>query len=274
MSEEFAHVNVFFTAQLKAKVQDLLSEDGGRVNAEEKKTLQAALDATSEDVEPVLNYTSLRIVCKYSLFSLKDMLKEGRILPSRLHADNSTTSDTTGNNNTKPSTELRERREYLLRRQQEKAYNQMVHGSDVDPTAPGKGTNGGLDMGKTVINQASIASNMVVSSLASFAIAYFIGQQLKATSTTCLIWGLIGSIVMLVVEMFLYILRTMRMQDEEDRIRNKENNADKGKGKGKGKGHINGTDKGNDSKKIEDYVVAAMDACDSKIKPVLAKKCD
>ena len=65
-------------------------------------------------------------------------------------------------------------------------------------------------------NHASIISNVVVATLSSFAIAYFAGQQTGRSNTTCLVFGLIGAIAVLVIEISLYVVRAMQMEKQYD----------------------------------------------------------
>lgn len=112
-----------------------------------------------------------------------------------------------------PSKELIERREYLKLKQQAREYNKMVHGGDgSDPNVKKE-----LELGNQLSatrNHASVISNVIVATLASFAIAYFAGQQTGASDTTCLVSGLIGAIVVLVIEMTLYVVRAIQMEKQ------------------------------------------------------------
>lgn len=81
-----------------------------------------------------------------------------------------------------PSEELVQRREYLKLRQEAREYNRMVYGTEQDPRVQEI-----LDAGNhyaSARNQLAISANMVMSVLASFAIAYYAGKSFKASSTT------------------------------------------------------------------------------------------
>jgi len=209
------------TPQLLAKVSELLLPEDKRLTPAEKAALQADLDSSKsvraeltrmdseeEDTEahtgPVLHYDSLRIVCRFSLFSLKDLLKEGKIASEGLEDSVLSAAAAT------PSEELRNRREYLLKRQEEKAYNRMVHNSDTTPEVDAKQARTNT-MG-TAVNSASVGTNMIVTSLACFAVSYFVGQQMQLSRSACLTWGLGGAVVMLVVEMVLYVARATKLE--------------------------------------------------------------
>jgi hypothetical protein len=113
-----------------------------------------------------------------------------------------------------PSIELIERRKYLKLKQQSRDYNLMVHGTADDPNVTRE-----LDRGNQLSaskNHMSIISNIVVSTLASFAIAYFAGQQTGGSPTTCLVYGLAGAILILIVEIGLYVVRAVQMEKVYD----------------------------------------------------------
>ena len=81
-----------------------------------------------------------------------------------------------------PSLELQKRREYLKLRQEAREYNKMVFGTEQDPRVQ-EIMNAGNHYA-SARNQLAISANMVMSVLASFAIAYYAGKSMKASQTT------------------------------------------------------------------------------------------
>ena len=109
-----------------------------------------------------------------------------------------------------PSAELLKRREYLKLKAEAREYNRMIYGKEEDPRVAEI-----LEAGNhfsSAKNQLAISANMVVSVVASFAIAYYAGKSFKASATTCLVCGLLGAIAILFIEMSLFIVRAMRYE--------------------------------------------------------------
>ena len=109
-----------------------------------------------------------------------------------------------------PSEDLVKRREYLKLRAEAREYNRMIYGRDEDPRLAEI-----MDAGNhmsSARNQLAISANMVISVLASFAIAYYAGKSMKASATTSLVCGLLGAIAILFIEMTLFIVRAMRAE--------------------------------------------------------------
>ena len=109
---------------------------------------------------------------------------------------------------------LNERREYLKRRRQEREYNMMVYGQEINPEIQREMDRGNSLSAKS--NHIAIAMNMIMSVLACFAIAYYVGLQSNVELATSMIYGLIAAILILMVEMLLYILRAMAMEKKYD----------------------------------------------------------
>ena len=65
-------------------------------------------------------------------------------------------------------------------------------------------------------NHLSIAMNLVMSVLACFAIAYYVGLQSNQSVTTSMVYGLVASIFILIIEMLLYIIRAFSMERKYD----------------------------------------------------------
>jgi hypothetical protein len=110
-----------------------------------------------------------------------------------------------------PSVELQKRREYLKLRAEARAYNRMVYGSDEDPRVT-EILNKGNHL-SSARNQLAVSANMVMSVLACFAISYYAGKSFRASNSACLIYGLIGGMFILVVEMMLFIVRAAKVDD-------------------------------------------------------------
>lgn len=220
------HIYVRVTPQILMRVKQLLAPEDNRLSLAEKADLRKDFEKSGDgDNQRTLSYESIRLICRHSLLSLKDVLKDGGII---------TPPPQEVMHTMKPSDELRCRREYLLRRQEERKYNIMMYGSSTHPiVSNGQGqheqSSSSLGIG-SALNQASIATNMVVSSLACFVVAYFIGQQLGASSTAFLTWGLLSSIAMLLLEMVLYLLREMRTEERSQAKKVKQNFKESRKG--------------------------------------------
>ena len=136
-----SRISARLTPQLVAKVTELLAPENTCLTPLEKEAIQADLESSAtlrpeskmdEETVPVLHCDSLRLICRFSLFSLKDVLKDGRITSQPL-SDTALSAAAQ-----KPSEELRKRREYLRRRQEEKAYNLLVHDAEITPTQAAK----------------------------------------------------------------------------------------------------------------------------------------
>lgn len=61
-------------------------------------------------------------------------------------------------------------------------------------------------------NQASIALNMIVAIFSSFGICYYIGTQMGKDKARCMIYGVIGATLMMILEMVLFITRALRVE--------------------------------------------------------------
>ena len=147
------------------------------------------------------------------------------------------------------SPELIKRREYLKTRQQEKEYNRMMYGTSFDPNVVAKEDS---NLWSSTRNNMSVIMNLIMSFVAGFAIAYYATKQYESyaeshshqgsgssnatTSTSSntknavesnrsLVFGLLGAIVALLIEMVLYIVRALQSEYKYEG----------GKGKGKGK---------------------------------------
>jgi len=118
-----------------------------------------------------------------------------------------------------PSVELQKRREYLKLRAEARAYNRMVYGSDEDPRVT-EILNKGNHL-SSARNQLAVSANMVMSVLACFAISYYAGKSFRASNTACLIYGLIGGMFILVVEMMLFIVRAAKVDEVSSRDQKK-----------------------------------------------------
>ena len=127
-----------------------------------------------------------------------------------------------------PSAALAQRRAYLQRRHEERSYAAMV-GNVSFSGGGGGGVGGGRSFASTTsssLQEDSVAAqmaslnqslgvilNMVVAIFATFGIAYYVGCQYSERQGVRLAFGLVGAFAIMVVEMTLYIIRTM-MADE------------------------------------------------------------
>ena len=173
-----------------------------------------SVDDSGESVR-LLSYSSLRAVCRHSLFSIKDLARQGLLASAPPPPLSEAEAP-------EPTAELKARREYLKRRAQEKAYNLMVHQGDVDPAAVearrGQAGAGSADSMAALTDHSSVAVQMIVAPLAAFAIAYYAGRQTwKAEQAVCMVWGLLAAISMLLVEGILYVARASRSSSLADK---------------------------------------------------------
>ena len=90
----------------------------------------------------------------------------------------------------------------------------MVYGQEINPEIQREMDRGNSLSAKS--NHIAIAMNMIMSVLACFAIAYYVGLQSNVELATSMIYGLIAAILILMVEMLLYILRAMAMEKKYD----------------------------------------------------------
>ena len=114
---------------------------------------------------------------------------------------------------------LEERRAYLLRRQEEREYAKFIDdSSDFGKSSKSFSFHEPISQLK---GQISIIVNMFVCSFAMFGVGYYVGVQYKCDLQLCIIFGLIGAVLILFIEMTLYIIRThnviMVNHDDEDK---------------------------------------------------------
>ena len=106
--------------------------------------------------------------------------------------------------------ELIKRRQYLLARQEAREYNKMMYGTYSDPNVQ-KALSQGNHM-ESVKEQLSVSANMIVSVFAMFGISYYIGYQYSKNQTTCMIFGIVGATIIMIVEMGIYIIRAIKLE--------------------------------------------------------------
>lgn len=211
-SAEAPNLAVRVTPQLRSKLDELLS--GNKLSYEEKKSLKEDLksgntedlnygeDETGKPVE-VLHYRSLQLICRHSLFSIKDLTRRELIVSSPPIPLTPFEVDS--------SPEVVARRAYLRQRQEEREYNQMVHGKGIDPTDPEEVKKAQGNDISALTDHSSVAVQMIVAPLASFVVAYYVVQQSwKADEHTCMVWGLFIAMIMLIIEGILYVARAER----------------------------------------------------------------
>ena len=118
-----------------------------------------------------------------------------------------------------PVYNLEERRAYLLRRQEEREYARFIgDSSDFGNSSKSLSVHEPISQLK---GQISIIANMFVCSFAMFGVGYYVGVQYKCDLQLCIMFGLIGAVLILFIEMMLYIIRThnamMLNHDHEDK---------------------------------------------------------
>jgi len=115
--------------------------------------------------------------------------------------------------NTK-SKEFIERRNYLLKKQEERQYNAMI--SDISSKDINSINN--LDIGKdgnlysSVKNNFTISANMIISMVSCYGIGYYVGTTVSTKNSTRMVCGLIGAIGIMMVEMTIFIIRAIKME--------------------------------------------------------------
>ena len=247
------------TPRLRAKIMELLSESCNKLNDEERRELKedfensycADIHTINDDDSQggyetkqvqVLHYRSLKVVCKHSLFNLKDLTRRAGTGyggdPMVLSA-NPAPADID-----KPSSgELARRRGYLQHKKQEREYEAMISNITNDRGSHKSESNtcGAVD-GKdpngitSLTEHTSVAIQMIVAPLASFAVTYYAARSSwKAEVSVCMMWGLLVAMAMLVVEGVLFVARASR----EDLIRKKAIRNQTQWAKGETRGGIN-----------------------------------
>ena len=103
------------------------------------------------------------------------------------------------------------RREYLLMKAEEREYNRMMYGTQYNPHVANIVYN--TNPYASMRNQITISTNMVVSILSVFGISYYVGTYYSDRPSTHLVFGLVGAIGIMLVEMVIYIIRAVRMED-------------------------------------------------------------
>lgn len=109
------------------------------------------------------------------------------------------------------SSKANKRREYLLVKAEEREYNRMMYGSQHNPHVINMVYN--TNPYATFRNQVTISANMVVSILSVFGISYYVGTYYSDKQSTHMVFGLMGATGIMLVEMLIYIIRAVRMED-------------------------------------------------------------
>ena len=104
------------------------------------------------------------------------------------------------------SYDMEERRAYLRRRQEEREYAQFVD-NKVDFSENSKSITTRESISE-IKGQISVIANMFVCAFAMFGVGYYVGVQYKCDMQTRMIFGLVGAVFMMFIEMVLYIIRT------------------------------------------------------------------
>ena len=114
------------------------------------------------------------------------------------------------------SDELAKRRKYLHIRQEERAYNQMMYGDAKNPHT--EEVLSKSNQFSSFRNQLSMGVNVLFSLFAAFGMLYYVARHvMDFDETKSLIIGLFSAIVVLLVEMSLFILRAVRIEDETEK---------------------------------------------------------
>ena len=153
------------------------------------------------------SFDLLRFVGASGSAQLSDLLVESVLaFPTSQRAN--------GGGGSSPSKELMQRRKYLRKRAEEREYNLMMFNQPTNPEVDREMERG--NQLSATSNHLSIAMNVVMSALACFAIAYYLGLQSNQSVTTSMVYGLIASILILIIEMLLYIIRAFSMESKFD----------------------------------------------------------
>jgi len=84
----------------------------------------------------------------------------------------------------------------------------MING--IDPTRPSESLGRQF---QTFNDQSAVAVNMIVSVLAVFGISYYIGHGWGVRKEKCLVFGLVAGSIVLIMEMILYIVRGVQLEE-------------------------------------------------------------
>jgi hypothetical protein len=106
---------------------------------------------------------------------------------------------------------LLKRREYLKRRQETREYNQMIFGTDYNPQDEAFTKCG--NSFASMRNQLTISANMIVSIFVSFGLGYYLSKSVTKDESMRMTIGLVCAIIIMMIEMILFILRAIRMED-------------------------------------------------------------
>lgn len=135
--------------------------------------------------------------------TLMDYLKGSRLCFPKL-------SERLSKANPEPTPELLKRREYLRVREEARAYNRMIHGTDVNPLVQQNLTYGNVHA--SVKNQLSIGANVIVSMAACGGIAYYAGTQYSSNKSVQMVFGLMGAVGIMIIEVTLFMIRAVKME--------------------------------------------------------------
>lgn len=175
------------------------------------------VDVTSDDKESLedcinsgyLNVKSIRILEKYG--GVMSVLRgKPLVFPSFVKITSS-----------QDSQDKMARRQYLQSKIDQREYNRMVYGSELSPAE--REVQSVSNQLSSVRNQISIGVNMIVAIVATFGICYYVGGQFTTNTSTRMIYGLIGGILVMILEMVLYIMRAARMEFMEQSLNKKAN---------------------------------------------------
>lgn len=114
-----------------------------------------------------------------------------------------------------PSRELLRRRAFLKRRNDERSYWRMVENVHPRAKPPEERVAASFKF------QAIVGANMIVAPTASFFICYILARSIVKKHTSRMALGLGGAIIMLVIEMILFIVRSYTIEQNSKKAAKK-----------------------------------------------------
>jgi len=189
-------------------------DDGGRIKGSTNKTTITNLQADELRESAYMGYITHRGLKTLNLvlqengrdegsLSLREILKGSKLCFPKLE-------ERVSRANPEPSPGLVKRREFLRIRQEARQYNRMIHGTDLNPLVQQSLTHGNVHA--SVKNQLSIGANVIVSMAACGGIAYYVGTQYSTNKSIQMVFGLIGAVGIMIIEVTLFMIRAVKME--------------------------------------------------------------
>ena len=182
-------------------IEEISHENNSSVLQQSEKELLTRISQST-----CVKLSELREVLK--ILSKKDGNKDEHLLHSLLRDSNiifPSVATSSSSSSSSSSYNLEERRAHLLRRQEEREYARLV-GDSVDTDTNSNTVSVSKPISE-IKGQISIIANMFVCAFAMFGVGYYVGAQYRYDLQTRTIFGLIGAVTILFVEMLLYIIR-------------------------------------------------------------------